>query len=62
MAPKGRTEPFAGRDPNGRSWHSSYDQEGAKPVGFAPVTASNWLSVASERLPDTTEISGGRSG
>jgi hypothetical protein len=40
----------------------AYDQEGAKPVGFAPVTASNWPSVASERLPDLTEISGGRSG
>src|SRR5438105_5025404 len=41
---------------------TSDDREGAQPVGFAPVTASNWLSVASERLPDLTEISGGRSG
>ena len=47
MTEKGRTEPFGGRDLNGRSWHSSYDQEGAKPVGFAPVTPSNWPSVAS---------------
>src|SRR5260370_24037495 len=59
---KGRTEPFAGRDLNGRSWHSGYDQERAKPVGFAPVTPSNWPSVAAERLPYLTALSGTAAG